>query len=258
MAAGLSVEKGSVCVAKGHVKPVSPVVNIDEWKDRFRERADVSVENRTTRLGQPYQNEPENDFVRFALHEGWSVSKRGWPDFLCISKSGEIFAVEVKPGIRVPSLDQVRCFEWLTSLGVRCYVSDGKKMALYRPAAIASRPKVRRTSLGNPLERSVRKSIADDWQPDERDISYALSKGYDQVWVTRQAEQFRDHHIKADKRWRNWNAAWRTWVQRAPGFVPTNGKELHPNDIAARGVPERNGPSEPLTADRRREIFGIG
>lgn len=85
-----------------------------------------------------YQNLAEQLFLEFSQSKGWRVTKRGWPDFLCRSVSGEWFAVEVKP--RLPNgemaplkMAQIACMDWLTSLGVRCYVADGFKMHRYGP-----------------------------------------------------------------------------------------------------------------------------
>jgi hypothetical protein len=47
--------------------------------------------------------------------------------------------------------------------------------------------------------------------------------GYDDYWIDDQAPQFRDHHLKTEKLFTDWNACWRTWVQKAPNFQP-NGK----------------------------------
>lgn len=82
-------------------------------------------------------NGPENDFGTLAISKKWAVSKKGWPDFLCRSRSGEIFCVEVKPrrkdgkGFLALQVEQIACLDWLTSLGVRCYISDGNIMERY-------------------------------------------------------------------------------------------------------------------------------
>jgi hypothetical protein len=73
--------------------------------------------------------------------------------------------------------------------------------------------KVRASGSG---ERKSR--ISPDWQPDEQDYAYAIGKGYDLGWVAWEAERFRDHHLKNGSRFADWNAAWRTWVQRAADF----------------------------------------
>ena len=42
-----------------------------------------------------YRNAAEQAFAQFAREQGWSVSKRGWPDFFCWA-DGRIALVEVK------------------------------------------------------------------------------------------------------------------------------------------------------------------
>jgi hypothetical protein len=44
-----------------------------------------------------YRNTAEQAFTEEARALGWKVTKRGWPDFLCISPNGRVEAVEVKP-----------------------------------------------------------------------------------------------------------------------------------------------------------------
>ena len=43
-----------------------------------------------------YKNGPEEAFAAWAESRGWSVTKRGWPDFFC-QQDGKIACVEVKP-----------------------------------------------------------------------------------------------------------------------------------------------------------------
>lgn len=64
------------------------------------------------------------------------------------------------------------------------------------------------------------------------------SAGEIRDWVERWAipdghgefQHFLDHHRKNDKRWRDWSAAWRTWLKNAPKFGPrgsfTRGAEI--------------------------------
>ena len=83
-----------------------------------------------------YANGPEEGLAALAEANGWRPCKRGWPDFLCFGPDGEVIAVEVKP--RLPSgrmkllrRDQAICMDFLSSKGVRCFVSDGKALEPY-------------------------------------------------------------------------------------------------------------------------------
>lgn len=54
--------------------------------------------------------------------EGWTLIKRGWPDFFCVSDAGEVCAVEVKPyaGIKLKR-EQIRVAQALRAVGVKVY-----------------------------------------------------------------------------------------------------------------------------------------
>jgi len=79
-------------------------------------------------LKRPTPNS-ELAFKVAAQRAGWTVFKKGWPDFMCI-KDGQIMVVEVKHGSDKLSLEQkamlrvlsnhgIRCFEWRESTGFR-------------------------------------------------------------------------------------------------------------------------------------------
>lgn len=94
----------------------------------------------------PYLNGPEEAFTQFAQSRQWLYTKRGWPDFLCQSRNGEWFAVEVKRRLKSGRLgalrgDQIACLDWLTSLGVRCYLSDGNSLERYSEAHRRNAPR---------------------------------------------------------------------------------------------------------------------
>jgi hypothetical protein len=88
-----------------------------------------------------YPNLTEEAFAQLAERNGWEVTKRGWPDFLCFGPNDEVIAVEVKPRLADPSKGrmkvlsryQVRVMDILQAAGVRCFVSDGDKLEPYRP-----------------------------------------------------------------------------------------------------------------------------
>lgn len=70
---------------------------------------------------EKYKNEPEEAFARWAESQGWSVTKRAWPDFFCW-KNGEFMCVEVKPGPECGlKIDQFFVLRTLAAAGVACY-----------------------------------------------------------------------------------------------------------------------------------------
>jgi hypothetical protein len=57
----------------------------------------------TKQMEVPYKNKSrygvpaESDFLTHAELQGWTVTKRGWPDFIVFDKNGDfLFCVEVK------------------------------------------------------------------------------------------------------------------------------------------------------------------
>lgn len=81
-----------------------------------------------------YKNGPERLFSQFAVNHGWFITKKGWPDFLCLSKNGEFFVVECKPNNRHLKAEQTVCAELLEARGIRVFVSDGTRLVRYRRA----------------------------------------------------------------------------------------------------------------------------
>ena len=88
---------------------------------------------------RPLRNNAERDFVELATQNGWSVTKRGWPDFICFGPDREVIAVEVKPSGKNLTRYQVAAMEALSAAGIRCYVSDGVKLVPYSWAAHGSK-----------------------------------------------------------------------------------------------------------------------
>jgi uncharacterized protein YdaU (DUF1376 family) len=72
-----------------------------------------------------------------------------------------------------------------------------------------------------PAKPVKRKSaIRETWEPDERDRSYAKSRGMTDSEIAADAEKFRDHHLKKGSVFKDWNAAWRTWCQNRGQYGP--------------------------------------
>jgi hypothetical protein len=68
-----------------------------------------------------YRNAAENAFAEHARRNGWDVTKRGYPDFICY-RGGEMMLVEVKPdkGHRLKK-DQTKFKAEMERRGVRVY-----------------------------------------------------------------------------------------------------------------------------------------
>lgn len=67
------------------------------------------------------KNAAEAECFDALTKEGWTLTKRGWPDFFCI-RDGEICCVEVKPHKwHRLKRNQRTIMEHLASFGVKCY-----------------------------------------------------------------------------------------------------------------------------------------
>lgn len=64
---------------------------------------------------------PEAEFVAKMLAEGWEVTKRGWPDFIC-RRNGELMYVEVKGPTDGLSSQQYAAISDLRRAGIPTYI----------------------------------------------------------------------------------------------------------------------------------------
>ena len=68
-----------------------------------------------------YKNVAEEQFAAFMRREGWGITKKGWPDFVCW-KNGEVIVVEVKPKKDEDlSRPQYMVMKALAKQGFKCY-----------------------------------------------------------------------------------------------------------------------------------------
>jgi hypothetical protein len=79
----------------------------------------------------------------------------------------------------------------------------------------ASHPKAKR--------KPVKSAIAEDQEPTDKDVGFAVDKGMLGECVKDEWAQFRDHHRKLDNRMVDWPAAWRNWVRNWKKFLPSAG-----------------------------------
>jgi len=95
-------------------------------------------------------------------------------------------------------------------------------------------------------------SIREDWTLTEQDYNHAAAKGLDHPTITAVAEQFRDHHTAKGSRFKDWGAAWRTWVGNHINF---HGKATWPAN-GARQPGRNNGTADALSSYVRKYIIG--
>lgn len=66
--------------------------------------------------------------------------------------------------------------------------------------------------------RSPELELPEGWVPNERNIADAQDKGFSAKDIDDEADRFRNHHAAKGSRFRNWDAAWRTWIGNAIKF----------------------------------------
>jgi hypothetical protein len=94
------------------------------------------------------------------------------------------------------------------------------------PATVAPKPLgTVNTKKDQPSSRARAKKAAhplpENWEPKPLTAGTVCAQIV-ATWVPgrieRELSKFRDHHLKSDARWSDWDAAWRTWIQRAGDF----------------------------------------
>jgi len=74
-----------------------------------------------------------------------------------------------------------------------------------------------------PKRRRPEVPIPPEWVPSDRNISDAQARQFTAQEIADEADRFRNHHLARDTRFRDWDAAWRTWLGNARRFAPRGG-----------------------------------
>jgi hypothetical protein len=80
-----------------------------------------------------YSNSAEAEFADWAIAQGWQVTKRGWPDFIC-RRGDEIMCVEVKYADDLSSYQRMAARD-LAARGLPVYVWWAQKRELEHVSA---------------------------------------------------------------------------------------------------------------------------
>jgi len=91
--------------------------------------------------------------------------------------------------------------------------------------------------------------LPDGWVPNDTNIADAQKRGFSQQEIDDEADRFANYHRSKQTQFRDWNAAWRTWLGNARKFGKGGGLALAP---AARGY-EQGGSIASIVARRRAE-----
>jgi uncharacterized protein YebE (UPF0316 family) len=80
------------------------------------------IKKQRVRDSKRYRNEAERDFSDKARENGFDVTKKGYPDFICYGEKGELFFVEVKTkSTQRLKKSQHRLMNALKKHGIKCY-----------------------------------------------------------------------------------------------------------------------------------------
>jgi DNA-binding transcriptional MocR family regulator len=92
-------------------------------------------------------------------------------------------------------------------------------------------------------------ALPENWVPSDKNTADAQERGFTMQEIDHEADQFRNYHIAKGSTFKNWDAAWRTWLGNARKFAGRNSKQALSDterNIAAFAATNRRKPSEDL------------
>lgn len=92
-------------------------------------------------------------------------------------------------------------------------------------------------------------ALPENWVPSDKNTADAQERGFTMQEIDHEADQFRNYHIAKGTTYKNWDAAWRTWLGNARKFAGRNTKQALSDterNIAAFAAANRRKPSEDL------------
>jgi hypothetical protein len=86
------------------------------------------------------------------------------------------------------------------------------------------------------------------WVPNKRNLADARERNFTETEIEFEADRFRNHHQARQSRFRDWDAAWRTWLSNARRFAPRG--------VAGGAVSSGRGPARSFASvvARRRGV----
>lgn len=82
-----------------------------------------------------------------------------------------------------------------------------------------------------PVKRAV--AIPQDWVPSGKNVDDALKQNFSQQEIQNEADKFRDYHLAKGSTFKDWNAAWRTWLRNSRKYGTQNRSGMAGNSKAA-------------------------
>lgn len=100
-----------------------------------------------------------------------------------------------------------------------------------------------------PSKQKKAMALPENWVPSDKNIADAQERGFTMQEIDHEADQFRNYHLAKGTTFKNWDAAWRTWLGNARKFSGRNSKQALSDterNIAAFAATNRRKPSEDL------------
>jgi uncharacterized protein YdaU (DUF1376 family) len=132
-----------------------------------------------------------------------------------------------------------------------CACADASPKHMPQPCQLEPELEEKEEPKGSSKKRTRKPEVElpPGWVPNNTNIEHALSKGLTASEIDHEADQFRNNHISKGNRFRDWDAAWRTWVGNAIKFRGGGG-------MAGKAVSPRHGQGSSIAsivARRRSE-----
>lgn len=70
-------------------------------------------------------------------------------------------------------------------------------------------------------QRKPEIDLPDGWVPNDKNVQDALDRGFSDMEINDEADRFANFHSSKQNRFRDWDAAWRTWLGNARKFGNT-------------------------------------
>lgn len=84
--------------------------------------------------------------------------------------------------------------------------------------------------------RPRRRPMPADWQPDIETVIWAQQKGFTNEDIGRECEGFADWAIANNHAYADWQAGFRSWLRKAPGFAAQRQRSVECHRPAADGI----------------------
>ena len=72
-----------------------------------------------------------------------------------------------------------------------------------------------------PKQRKPEMDLPEGWIPNDKNVQDAIDRGFSETEINDEADRFGNFHRSKQNRFRDWDAAWRTWLGNARKFGTT-------------------------------------